>query len=71
MVALPLSVVRMVRSVLFFKVLNAALSAFVMLSLGLEEVFIILTVSTFRTWQKFEIKKSALWFYECNFIIWQ
>jgi hypothetical protein len=35
----------MVRSEFFFKVLGASLSALVKLSLGLEELFIILTVS--------------------------
>ena len=44
-VALPLSAGRMVSSVFFFKVLSASLSALIKLSLGLEELFIILTVS--------------------------
>ena len=45
MVALPLSVGRMERLVLFFKVFSVSLSALVKLSLGLEKLFIILTVS--------------------------
>ena len=44
-VALPLSAGRMVRLVFFFRVFNAALSVPVNLSLGLVELFIILTVS--------------------------
>ena len=42
---LPLFAGRMARSVFFFKVRNASLSAFVKLSLGLEELFIFLRVS--------------------------
>jgi len=44
-VALPLSAGRMLRWVLFFSVLSAALSVLVRLSLVLEAVLIILTVS--------------------------
>ena len=44
-VTLPLSACRMARSAFFFKVHSASLSAFVKLSLGLEELFIILAVS--------------------------
>ena len=44
-VALPLSAGRMVRFMFFFREHNASLSALVRLSLGLEGLFMILTVS--------------------------
>ena len=44
-IAFPLSAGRMVRSVLSFRVFSAALSVFFRLSLGREELFMILTVS--------------------------
>ena len=44
-IALPLSAGRMVRFMLSLRVFSAALSVFLKLSLGHEELFVILTVS--------------------------